>query len=54
MIYDCCRLLNYYVDTGNFKNKSCHIAIFLELPSSIYVNIDELADLRRQYKVLYL
>ncbi|XP_031778645.1 phosphatidylinositol-glycan biosynthesis class X protein isoform X2 [Nasonia vitripennis] len=42
--------LKYYVDTGDFKNKSCHIAVFVQLPPSLYVNTDELADLRRLHK----
>ena len=48
------RVLKYHVDTGNFANKSCYIAIFEELPSSVYVNVDELADLRRVQKVCYI
>ncbi|XP_011506401.1 PREDICTED: uncharacterized protein LOC105368916 [Ceratosolen solmsi marchali] len=44
------RLLNYHVNTGNFQNKSCHVAVYLQLPLSLYVNVDELADRRRLYK----
>ncbi|KAL7303615.1 hypothetical protein TKK_0003762 [Trichogramma kaykai] len=42
------RTVRYTVDTGSWKNKSCFIALYEELPSSVYVNYDELADLRRR------
>lgn len=45
------RNLKYFVDTGDFKNKSCYVAVFIKLPPSLYVNVDELADLRRLHKV---
>ncbi|XP_058803318.1 phosphatidylinositol-glycan biosynthesis class X protein [Phymastichus coffea] len=44
------RNLKYYVNTGDFKNNSCHVAVFVRLPTSLYVNVDELADLRRLRK----
>ncbi|KAJ8679907.1 hypothetical protein QAD02_015694 [Eretmocerus hayati] len=44
------RIVKYYVDTGGFKNDSCHISVFVSLPISLYVNVDELADLRRLHE----
>ncbi|XP_014212287.1 uncharacterized protein LOC106642136 [Copidosoma floridanum] len=46
------RTLKYHVDTGTFMNDSCYVAVFVQLPPFLYVNADELADLRRLDKIM--
>ncbi|EZA50528.1 hypothetical protein DMN91_009936 [Ooceraea biroi] len=41
------RTLIYRVDFKNLTN-NCQVAIYMELPSALYVNVDEVADLRRR------
>lgn len=42
------RMLIYRVHFKDLNNKDCRAAIYLELPSALYVNIDEIAELRRR------
>ncbi|XP_074098989.1 phosphatidylinositol-glycan biosynthesis class X protein isoform X2 [Cotesia typhae] len=41
------RTINYQVEAKKYINYDCHVALYLELPQELYVNIDELADLQR-------
>ncbi|CAD6205647.1 GSCOCG00009946001-RA-CDS [Cotesia congregata] len=41
------RTINYEVEAKKYINYDCHVALYLELPRELYVNIDELADLQR-------
>lgn len=41
------RIFFYRVDLDGYNQENCHVAIYLELPSALYVNVDELDDLRR-------
>ncbi|XP_015110088.1 uncharacterized protein LOC107036564 [Diachasma alloeum] len=41
------RTIYYFVDIPNLTERDCHVALYLELPQFLYVNIDELEDLRR-------
>ncbi|XP_020295909.1 uncharacterized protein LOC109860902 [Pseudomyrmex gracilis] len=42
------RTLIYHVNLKNFTYENCHAAIYMELPSALYVNVNEVADLTRQ------
>ncbi|XP_032683883.1 uncharacterized protein LOC116850105 [Odontomachus brunneus] len=42
------RTLIYHVTFKNLLNDNCLAAIYQELPSTLYVNTDEIAELRRQ------
>ncbi|XP_012523233.1 uncharacterized protein LOC105829123 [Monomorium pharaonis] len=42
------RTLNYRVRFKNLTQDGCQAAIYLELPSALYVNTDEIAELRRR------
>ncbi|XP_057320428.1 uncharacterized protein LOC130664504 [Microplitis mediator] len=41
------RTINYEVSAEKYINYDCHVALHLELPPVLYVNINELADLQR-------
>ncbi|KAK0174776.1 hypothetical protein PV327_010506 [Microctonus hyperodae] len=41
------RSINYEIDTGKFAQNNCYVALNLHIPSSLYVNNDELADSER-------
>ncbi|XP_011308743.1 phosphatidylinositol-glycan biosynthesis class X protein [Fopius arisanus] len=45
------RKIFYFVDIPNLRESDCHVALVVELPQSLYVNVDELADLRRTGEV---
>ncbi|GAB1859793.1 Phosphatidylinositol-glycan biosynthesis class X protein [Camponotus japonicus] len=42
------RTLIYHVYFKDLINDDCHTAIYMELPSALYVNVDEVAELRRR------
>ncbi|KAK2581047.1 hypothetical protein KPH14_006090 [Odynerus spinipes] len=41
----------YNIKLNNFTEENCHAALYHELPSALYVNINELADLIRVEKI---
>lgn len=42
------RTLIYHVYFKDLINDDCQTAIYMELPSALYVNVDEVAELRRK------
>lgn len=48
------RTLIYHVFFKNFINENCYAAIYMELPSVLYINVNDIAELRRQGMVCIL
>ncbi|KAL0113299.1 hypothetical protein PUN28_012451 [Cardiocondyla obscurior] len=42
------RTLIYRIHFKNLTQNDCQVAIYMELPSALYVNTDEIAEMRRQ------
>lgn len=42
------RTLQYHINIENFEAKNCHVALYFEFPSSLYVNVDEISKLVRK------
>ncbi|XP_046831310.1 uncharacterized protein LOC124429740 [Vespa crabro] len=45
------RNFTYHIKLNNFTTNNCYISLHFVLPSALYVNINELADLRRADKI---
>ncbi|KAF7379400.1 hypothetical protein HZH66_014771 [Vespula vulgaris] len=45
------RNFTYHIKLNNFTTNNCYISLHFVLPSALYVNINELADLRRVDKI---
>ncbi|XP_043272981.1 uncharacterized protein [Venturia canescens] len=45
------RTIRYQIELGNFYRENCHVALHLTPDPMLYVNIDELADLRRRGEI---
>lgn len=46
------RNFRYHIKLNNFTTNDCYISLHFVLPSALYVNINELTDVRRADKVI--